>query len=762
MLAPSDPPRLGAYRFSGHVLDLGARRLYGPQGEIALEPRPLALLVELLHRAGRVVSKQELLDRIWAGRDVSEGALARAVRVIRAALGEPVAQCLRTVHGTGYRWEGEVAFLPVATDPLGLAAGRPLPGAPRWTLHQALPGSTALCCWRVVSATGEQRDVMLASDAAGLARLRRRCELARRLAAQDGERSPLPAALELREDTVPYWLASEPALGGSLIDWAQRQGGLAAVEPARRLALAIAVADALARAHALGVLHGALSAERILFAAEPDFEGGRLPRVWIDGLGDPPTVIQTGPGGPPGLAPECRAGAPATLASDVYALGLLLLELLGADFDCRPVPGWERLIADPLLCEDLAAALEPDPELRLRDAAELARRLRSLDQRRALARERRREQAQLIAARRSARRLRLALAAACAGLLALGLVLAGGLLLHQRASEAQALAEARATEAEAIRQFVTHELLREASPYRGSAYGEGLVGALQRAAPLIAERFADRPRVAAELERWLGDLLLDLDQYRSAGRLLAHAAERYLNLDGPLHPRTLWTRYQLAISQQRAGQIDQARALLGELAGQAQGLWPDSYMAIRIRRSLAELELRHGEPEQAVGLLASLESLPPATVAGLPTAERLRLLRLRVEQRLDAGELDQAAALLDELEAGLHGPLLPGSVEALHFEQARAELAWRQGGGEPALQAAAETCAALAQRFGPAHHETVEAVLRYAALTQRAQQPALAERLLRSTLRLTPDDDWRSPALRRALADDAGPGAERP
>jgi len=80
--------------------------------EIRLAPREFALLAALVERAGRVCTRQELLDLVW-GQDIVD---LRNVDVhihrIREALGgeENGARLIRTVHGIGYRFVPELTI----------------------------------------------------------------------------------------------------------------------------------------------------------------------------------------------------------------------------------------------------------------------------------------------------------------------------------------------------------------------------------------------------------------------------------------------------------------------------------------------------------------------------------------------------------------------------------------------------------------------------------------------------------------------------
>jgi hypothetical protein len=82
------------------------------------------------------------------------------------------------------------------------------------------------------------------------------------------------------------------------------------------------------------------------------------------------------------MAPELMAGQTPTVQADIYALGVVLFQLVVGNLNRAMGPGWERDVDDELLREDIAALVDASPERRLADAAEVARRLRSLPDRR--------------------------------------------------------------------------------------------------------------------------------------------------------------------------------------------------------------------------------------------------------------------------------------------------------------------------------------------------------------------------------------------
>lgn len=106
------PARLA---LGGHVLDLARGELLDAQGEpSALRAQALALLCVLGERAGEVVSKDELMRRVWGGVIVTEDSLVQAVGDIRRVLGDSGHRVVRTVPRRGYLLQLEEA--PKATS----------------------------------------------------------------------------------------------------------------------------------------------------------------------------------------------------------------------------------------------------------------------------------------------------------------------------------------------------------------------------------------------------------------------------------------------------------------------------------------------------------------------------------------------------------------------------------------------------------------------------------------------------------------------
>src|SRR5262245_58899008 len=97
--------------FGPFAFDRESRLLWRDGTEIALPPRVLGVLEVLVDRAGQVVARQDLLDRVWKDAFVTDTSLAEAVSFLRQALGDDPQspRYIQTVHRRGYR------FLPTPT-----------------------------------------------------------------------------------------------------------------------------------------------------------------------------------------------------------------------------------------------------------------------------------------------------------------------------------------------------------------------------------------------------------------------------------------------------------------------------------------------------------------------------------------------------------------------------------------------------------------------------------------------------------------------
>src|SRR6059058_4323626 len=96
--------------FDDCLLDLDRRELFRASQSVAIAPQVFDLLVYLAERRERVISRDDLINAIWAGRIVSESTLASHINAVRKAVGDSGQQqrVIRTVARKGFRFAAEL------------------------------------------------------------------------------------------------------------------------------------------------------------------------------------------------------------------------------------------------------------------------------------------------------------------------------------------------------------------------------------------------------------------------------------------------------------------------------------------------------------------------------------------------------------------------------------------------------------------------------------------------------------------------------
>ncbi len=529
--AAAEPPLRRRWLFGAAMVDESRGELLVDGEPVALERKFYRVLLHLLQHAGEVVTKDELLEAVWPGRVVGDDVLNRCISGLRKALGDDARQIIRTLHGLGYRFDAalRVEQLETPDAPLSLTAGDQPPLRPHWRLLRRLGYGGHGEAWLGEHLkTGERRVFKFALDARALGSLKREITLFRVLREGLGERDDVVEVLDWNLDEPPCYVECEFVAAGDLRQWAADRGGMAALPPALRLDILARIADGVAAAHSVGVLHKDLKPGNVLVHGEDtaprikltDFGSGgvvdpeRLKALGITRLGftRAGATADSSSGTPLYLAPEVLIGQPATVKADIYGLGVMLYQLAIGDLERPLAPGWESDIDDPLLREDIAIAVHGDPAGRLDSAAELAERLRTLPERHA---ERaRRQDAERAQARLRAMRARRGWLLALLATLLAGTALSTWLYLG---------ADRARTEAEAVGRFVTRDMLAIANPNLGPTRAISLTEVLTRAAGMIDARLADQPEAAARLHQevarsfhWLGETALSERHYDRA------------------------------------------------------------------------------------------------------------------------------------------------------------------------------------------------------------------------------------------------------
>ncbi len=100
------------YRFETFELDPGRFELRQGGRAIPVEPQVLSLLILLVSNAERLVSKDEVAEKVWNNPGISDATIASRLKSARRALGDDGGQqrLIRTVHGKGFRFVGSVGY----------------------------------------------------------------------------------------------------------------------------------------------------------------------------------------------------------------------------------------------------------------------------------------------------------------------------------------------------------------------------------------------------------------------------------------------------------------------------------------------------------------------------------------------------------------------------------------------------------------------------------------------------------------------------
>jgi DNA-binding winged helix-turn-helix (wHTH) protein len=114
------------WRFGPFEADAREMQLLRAGQVVPVTRKAFVLLMALLERAGRLITKTELFDTVWAGTVVTDAALSRAIRELRVALGDDAGNpsYIATQHGLGFRF---VATIEVTE---AIEAADPQPTAP--------------------------------------------------------------------------------------------------------------------------------------------------------------------------------------------------------------------------------------------------------------------------------------------------------------------------------------------------------------------------------------------------------------------------------------------------------------------------------------------------------------------------------------------------------------------------------------------------------------------------------------------------------
>ena len=116
MKAPKALPSSHLYQFGDFELIPDELQLLRHGKPVPLTPKVYETLLVLVENSGHVMSKDELMERVWSDTIVEESNLAQNISTLRKALNDDHQQFIQTVPKHGYRFVAEVSVLSHRSD----------------------------------------------------------------------------------------------------------------------------------------------------------------------------------------------------------------------------------------------------------------------------------------------------------------------------------------------------------------------------------------------------------------------------------------------------------------------------------------------------------------------------------------------------------------------------------------------------------------------------------------------------------------------
>ncbi len=385
-----DPGFGGCFLFPPFEFDPDTGVLHRANEETLLPPRASEVLTVLLENAGRLVSKDDLLDAVWDEAYVTESSLTHFISLLRKALGDDTRdpRYIQTLHRRGYRFiadverrfstaarSGDAAFPEVtAVEPRSEA------GHGVVETRGVLQSGSRIGNFEIIEVVGagamgtvyRARDRILnryvaikalpaafADDTHRIAELRREAELLASVA------HPNIAAIHSLEEVDGITFPVLELVEGETLEHRLRAGPLPVAEA---LAIAAQIARAIESAHGRGVIHRDLKPANIKFTSQgqvkvldfglatglqvlvPTGNAERSPASTIAIKGSWRGSIV---GTTAYMSPEQARGRAVDGQADVWSFGCVLYEMLTGR---RPFRG-------ETITDTLVAILEREPDL---------------------------------------------------------------------------------------------------------------------------------------------------------------------------------------------------------------------------------------------------------------------------------------------------------------------------------------------------------------------------------------------------------------
>src|SRR5450631_393795 len=147
------------FSFGDNRLDIDRRELRRAEAPVHLEPQVFDLLVYLVENRDRVVSKDDLIAAVWAGRIVSESTLTSRINAARKAIGDSGKdqKFIRTAPRKGVRFAGAVSTQASERDELSPAIAGSLPAGAQQASFAVPPERPAIAVLPFTNMSGDRQ-----------------------------------------------------------------------------------------------------------------------------------------------------------------------------------------------------------------------------------------------------------------------------------------------------------------------------------------------------------------------------------------------------------------------------------------------------------------------------------------------------------------------------------------------------------------------------------------------------------------------------
>jgi len=304
-----------------------------------LRRKELEVLALLASADSDYVARSALIEHVWQGNStVGEQGLTDTIAALRRSLVDSNrdSPLIQTIPRRGYRLRGCARPL-TRTGDLLFTPGSAVEGHPGTRLIRLLEQTEAYETW--LTENGHSNRVFrFCRSEQHLRILRREVAIMHHLKDRLSDCADISIIIDWQFDEPPYFIEMAAPAYGNLREVVTESN---ARDTPELYSLLAQVAQALARLHAVGIVHRALRPESVLIDARGSKRTALLAGFGAATLSNLPRTthptdiaegfsLSTGLTGPATIytAPECRTGKSETPASDIYALGVLIAQTI--------------------------------------------------------------------------------------------------------------------------------------------------------------------------------------------------------------------------------------------------------------------------------------------------------------------------------------------------------------------------------------------------------------------------------------------------